>query len=356
MKVGVVGCGVIAEAHMRAWHRIKSGRVTAVCDSVEDRARRVAEKWNVPSFYTDFESMMRREDLQFLSICTPPVAHAEQVRLAIELGVNTIVEKPLAMTAKDAEQIAEVCLRGKGKLAVISNLLFEPVVARANRILASFHDEMISGNVTFLKPATDPKSADPSNWGHRLPGGLFGEMLFHPIYLLWFFLGELAVRGIHLDKLGTQQWMPYDELTVFLSSAGKRAAMHLFYNSPRYGTFLDLHGRKYGLSVDMQNHDVCVLRNPHNGPVGKVVDCARQSFTVFGNARDALLDGITYHLGIQHSGHDLNIASFVESVASGRPQLITVKDACMLTRIQEEITTLIDANDAVPPSTSSAMH
>lgn len=353
MKVGLVGCGDIAEAHMLAWHRIKSARVTAVCDAVEDRAKGVAERWRVPSCYTDLERMMGRENLQFLSICTPPFAHVEQARLAIESGVNAIVEKPLAMTAKDVEQIAEVCRRSKAKLTVISNLLFEPVVARANRILARFHDELISGNVTFVKPPTERTSADPSHWSHSLPGGVFGELLFHPIYLVWFFLGELSVRGIHVDKFGTQHWIRHDELRVFLGSAGKRATIHVFYNSPRYETFLDLYGRKYAFRIDLGNNDVCVFRNPQNGPVGKVVDCARQAFTVFGNTRDAVLAGITYHLGIRQSAHELNIASFVESVASGRPPVITLEDAYRMTQIQEEITTLIDKAGPLGASCSS---
>ena len=357
MNVGLVGCGRIAEAHMQAWRRIRSAHISAVCDTVEDRAKQMAERWRVPTCYTDLANMIQREDLQFLSICTPPLAHIDQARMAIESGVNAVVEKPLAMSAKDVEEIAEICQRSKARLTVISNLLFTSAVARARRILASLHDEPISLDLTFLKPAaSDYMAGDPSHWIHRLPGGIFGEMLFHPIYLISFFLGELSVRGIYLDKFGTQDWLPHDELTVFLGSARKRATIRTFYNSLRYSIFLDLCGQKYALKIDIGTNDVFVIRDSKAGPTAKAVDCTRQAYAVFENIRGAVLQGISYHLGIKHSPIELNIRSFVESVAKKKPSVITLEDAYKMTLIQEEITTLIDKAGAPNGGVSASPH
>jgi predicted dehydrogenase len=332
---------------MQAWRRIRSAHISAVCDTVEDRAKQMAERWRVPAWYTDLADMIQREDLQFLSICTPPLAHVDQARMAIEAGVNAVVEKPLAMTAKDVEEIAEICQRSKARLTVISNLLFTPAVARARRILASLHDEPISLDLTFLKPATsDYMAGDPSHWSHSLPGGIFGEMLFHPLYLISFFLGELSVRGIYLDKLGTQDWLHHDELTVFLGSARKRATIRTFLKSPRYSISLDLYGQKYALGIDLGTNDVFVFRDSKASPAAKVVDCTRQASAVFENIRGAVLRGISYHLGIKHGPHEFNIRSFVENDAQKKPSVISLEDAYKITLIQEEITTLIEKGGA----------
>lgn len=356
MNVGLVGCGHIAEAHMRAWHKIESARLTAVCDTVEDRAKQMAQRWRVPASYIDLKDMIRREDLQFLSICTPPLTHIDQARMAIESGVNAVVEKPLALTAKDVEKIAEICSRSKARLTVISNLLFTPGVARAHRILASLHEEPISLDLMFLSPATNYMTEDPSHWSHSLPGGIFTDLLFHAIYLVSSFLGELSVRGVYLDKFGTQDWLRYDEVSVFLGSTRKRATIHALFNSPRYSIFLNLYGQKYALKIDLGTNDIFVFRNPESSPAAKAVDCARQAFAVFENIRGTVLEGITYHLGIQQAPHELNIRSFVESVAKTKPPVITLDDAYKMTLIQEEIATVIDKAGALHGGVSPSPH
>ncbi len=339
MKVGVIGCGSIAYKHMDAWRRIKSTRVTAVCDTDRERASGYAQKWRVASHFSDPEAMMQSERLQFVSICTPPPSHADLICKALEMGVNVVVEKPLAMTVKDADMIMSASQRTKAKLTVINNMLFAPAVRRVRRLLDTLGDELISAEIQFLKTPNEDRARDPSHWAHKLPGGIFGEFLPHPLYLLRFFLGDLSVRGIHLDKFGTREWMPHDELEVFLRSSEKRARIHISYNSPQYATYLDLFGKRKTVRAELGRNEVYVFSEENWRPIRKAFHYAGQMLVgVFATASD----GFAHYLPVRQTEHEMNIRSLVESVTSGSSPAVTLEDAYRTTRVQEEITRLID--------------
>jgi predicted dehydrogenase len=341
MNVGLVGCGIISDAHLKAWRRIESARVAAVCDTNEERAAEVAGRWRVPSYYNDLECMIRHEGIEFLSICTPPKSHVDAACKAITSDVNVVVEKPLAMTTKEVEQIEEVSRRSTAKLMVISNLLYRPAVSGARRAFASLHQEPVSADVHFLRTPDDSNAADSSHWGHRLPGGIFTDHLFHALYLIRFFLGDLQLKAVHLDKFGILDWMRYDELTVFLGSQERRASIHVSFNSSREETFLDLYGQKNALRAELMTNDVYVFRDPEKRWAGKGFEAARQTFMSVENTLRLVSDSLTFHLGVQHTAHELNIRDFVEDGASKR-SVLTLEDAYRITQLQEDITTLID--------------
>ena len=72
LRVGIIGCGSVAESHVYAW-RNSGARVVAVCDVNSSLARFKAEKWRVPRWYDDVSRMVVSEDLDAISVCTPPM-------------------------------------------------------------------------------------------------------------------------------------------------------------------------------------------------------------------------------------------------------------------------------------------
>jgi predicted dehydrogenase len=343
MNVGLVGCGRIADAHLRAWRKVKSARVTAVCDIDEERAAEVAGRWHVPAHYTELENMIRREELAFLSICTPPMTHVEAACTAIGLGVNVVIEKPLAMTTKEVEQILEISRHSKAKSMVISNLLFTHALMKARRILTSSRQDPISVDIYFLKDYNYPPAADQLHWSHKLPGGIISELLFHALYIIRLFLGDLPVKAVYLDKFGRREWMRYDELAVFMGSPEKRASIHASYNSPRYATYVDLYGPKNTIRADLGTGEVYMFRDPGKHWAGKGSEVIQQTFISLESNLRVVPDAFSFHLGVRNVPHELNIRSFVEGSASTDPPVLTLQDAYMLTRTQEEITTRIDS-------------
>ena len=94
MKVGIIGCGFISGIHVNAW-KDAGQTVVAVCDLNEKVAMQFSKDWNIPSHYTNFSEMLKKEDLFAVSVCVSPKFHARVAIEALEKGCNVVVEKPL---------------------------------------------------------------------------------------------------------------------------------------------------------------------------------------------------------------------------------------------------------------------
>jgi len=101
IKVGFVGTGGMAGAHMNTLKTFEDVEFVAMCDVAEDRAKSRANEFGGKAF-TDFKEMFDKVDMDAVYICTPPFAHGEQERIACEKGIAMFVEKPIAVTTEQA--------------------------------------------------------------------------------------------------------------------------------------------------------------------------------------------------------------------------------------------------------------
>ena len=116
MKYALIGCGRIAVNHMKAAINNKL-EIVAVCDVLPEKMEALLEKYdlqNDPSIkrYTDYKQMLAENDITLASIATESGIHAQIALYCIDHGVNVIIEKPMAMSMDDAEEIvrrSEAC-------------------------------------------------------------------------------------------------------------------------------------------------------------------------------------------------------------------------------------------------------
>jgi len=108
MKRGaVIGCGFFAQNHLNAWKIIDGVEIVAVCDSDELKAKNCAEEFGIANYYRDAETMLKLEQLDFVDIVTQAHTHLALTTLVAKYGVNTICQKPLAPSLKEAQQIVK---------------------------------------------------------------------------------------------------------------------------------------------------------------------------------------------------------------------------------------------------------
>ncbi len=107
VRVGVIGAGGIARgAHLPGYARIADeAEVVAISDIDEPRAQQVAAEFGIAKTYADFNEMVTAEDLDLVSVCTPPFMHCAATVAALNAGSNVICEKPMAMNAAEGEQM-----------------------------------------------------------------------------------------------------------------------------------------------------------------------------------------------------------------------------------------------------------
>lgn len=102
---GLIGCGIWGHMHARVYTSSPLARLVAVCDQDAGRAATFAKEFGVREHETDWRILLGRSDIQAVGIATPDFAHGEIALAAIEAGKHVLIEKPLATTVQECEQI-----------------------------------------------------------------------------------------------------------------------------------------------------------------------------------------------------------------------------------------------------------
>jgi predicted dehydrogenase len=117
-KVGIVGYGWVAGAHIAAINKTRQAEVRAVCSSRPLDANKVsAEHGSEIQCFTQFKELLEA-DIDAISICSYPDEHAEQAIAAARAGKHLIIEKPLAMNVRDLRRMVEAVEEAKVQTCV----------------------------------------------------------------------------------------------------------------------------------------------------------------------------------------------------------------------------------------------
>src|SRR5579862_5714827 len=93
-RIGIIGTGQIGKMHLDRYRPIEDAEIVAVADINEAEAQRVAAKYNVPSVYTDYRELLKREDIDAVDVCLHNVLHRPVTVAALETGKHVFCEKP----------------------------------------------------------------------------------------------------------------------------------------------------------------------------------------------------------------------------------------------------------------------
>jgi len=161
VKIGVVGLGWIAQVfHLPTLTKLPDVEVACVCDRDKTRARAIAEKYGITRYYTDYEAMIKAEDLHAVDICTSTDAHKSVAIASLEAKRDVFVEKPIARKYAEAVEIAESVKKNKRKLMVGMNQRFRP----DTMMLRSFIENNELGKIFYVKAGWLKKPSTESSW------------------------------------------------------------------------------------------------------------------------------------------------------------------------------------------------
>ncbi len=136
LRVGVIGAGFWGQNHIRVFSELGDVELVAVCDIDSRIARDVTEKYRVKP-YTSLEALLKREDIDAISICTPTTTHYSIAIAAIERGKHVFVEKPMVSTSGEAKDLLAKS-EAKGLHVMVGFIeRFNPGVQRVKRLIKS---------------------------------------------------------------------------------------------------------------------------------------------------------------------------------------------------------------------------
>lgn len=170
LGVAIVGTGMIGAVHRRA-ALLAGASVRGVVASSPQRAREVAQDWDVPRAYADIGEVIADPQVQVVHVCTPNHLHRAMAQAALEAGKHVICEKPLATTLEDAHALASLAAES-GLVATVPFVYrYHPVVREARARIANGELgplRLIHGSYLqdwLLDPASNNWRVDPALGG-----------------------------------------------------------------------------------------------------------------------------------------------------------------------------------------------
>ena len=141
LKAGIIGCGAITERrHARLLPELAPRvQVSALADPSDERLAVVGAMVGVgrEHFYSDYEDMLAKEDLDFVLLATPHHLHSKMAIDALDAGVHVVTEKPLCNDMEEADAMVATAHAAGKSLCVLHNQLFSAATQETIRIIKS---------------------------------------------------------------------------------------------------------------------------------------------------------------------------------------------------------------------------
>lgn len=195
IKIGLIGCGGIARAHLNAYLQLSHlFRIVACCDIRKELAEQFAEQAGNAQVFTDYREMFRHADIDAVDITLPHHLHADAAIAAAEAGKHIIVEKPMAMNLVEAKSMVDAAEKASVTLMVAQTQRYRDDHREIKRLL----DEGAIGSVLYVRASIDQHLAairPPDNWLFKRAlagGGSVISIGVHMIDLLRWFVGEIV--------------------------------------------------------------------------------------------------------------------------------------------------------------------
>ena len=194
LKFALVGCGRIAKRHseLLGLNQINNASLVAVCDIIEEKAKKIGQQFNVP-YYTDMDTMMKNENIDVVSVLTESGYHAKHVISLTKYGKHIVVEKPMALTLDDADKMIQVCDENNVKLFVVKQNRFNvPIVKLREAIESKRFGKLVLGTIR-VRWSRNQEYYDQDSWRGTwaMDGGVLTNQASHHIDLLEWMMGDV---------------------------------------------------------------------------------------------------------------------------------------------------------------------
>jgi predicted dehydrogenase len=350
LKIAIVGCGKIADAHASAIQRIAGCEIVGVCDREPLMAKQLQERFPIGKCFTELSDLLNEARPDVVHITTPPASHFEIARFCLEHGCHVYVEKPFTLDADEAQRLINLAEQKGVKLTVGHNDQFSHVARRMRALVEAGYlgDAPVHMESCFGYDLGDPSYArallgDRQHWVRRLPGKLLHNIISHGVARIAEFLPAEDLRVIaygHVSPLlkGIGETEIVDELRVIISADERTTAYFTFSSQMRPSLHeFRIYGSKNGLILD-QDHEVLLrlkgarFKSYANCFIPPLLFATQQLSNLLGNAR--LFLARDFHVD---SGMKYLIASFYHSIQEGSPVPISYRQILLTARIMDAI-------------------
>ncbi len=342
LRIAVVGCGQIADAHLQEIAKVKGAHAVAVCDREPDLAYQAAARFDIPHQYDDLDRMLAEIKPDVVHLTTPPHTHFPLAVSCIRQGSHVYVEKPLALDAEETRRLLEIAVAENRLVCVGHDHFFDPVWLRALQFVnsgqlgAPVHIESQQGYDPG-GPFGRLLQTDPQHWIHRLPGGVFQNVISHAVSKVTPFLLDEHPELQATAFAGYDGFVLPTELRVVLKGRSVTANLTLLSRAKPVQRVVRIYGSKAGIEVDFDTGLIRQIRAAQlPGALGRIEAPLRQLSEAAKNAAHALSrfarSDIHYFAGMQNL-----FGAFYEAVRAGAAPPISYDEIQRVANIMDAI-------------------
>ena len=135
IRVAIVGCGRISDLHQLGYRDRQDAKIVAVCDNNKAHAWNKAKEWGVDKIYTDFSQVLEDKDVDVVELLTPHHLHCPMTVQACQAGKHVSVQKPMALSAAEADEMIAAAAKAGVALRVYETFVFYAPAMRAKQMI-----------------------------------------------------------------------------------------------------------------------------------------------------------------------------------------------------------------------------
>jgi predicted dehydrogenase len=206
--VAIVGCGRISDLHALGYGGLETAHIVAVCDTRKGRAQQKAKAWGAAKVYSDYQKLLQDPEIDLVELLVPHHLHAPMSVAACQAGKHVSVQKPMALSAAESDQMIEASRKAGVVLRVYENFVFYEPAVRAKQMVVDGvigNPQMIRIHVSTGKSKNGwkvPLDAWAWRFNEKTSGG--GELLFdhgyHMFSIAYHIMGEVERVTAWIDR------------------------------------------------------------------------------------------------------------------------------------------------------------
>lgn len=192
LRIGIVGCGMIANFHAHAIHNTDGAVLAGACSKSPASAEKFCAEQNIPKF-DSFAQMLASADIDAVSLCTPSGDHCQQILQALEAGKHVVVEKPMCITLEECDRVIAKAEETGLTVCVISQHRFSDGISEIRRAihageLGKIHCVQLT--MHYFRPQSYYDSAAWRGTWALDGGGVLMNQGIHGVDMLCYLLGK----------------------------------------------------------------------------------------------------------------------------------------------------------------------
>jgi predicted dehydrogenase len=365
LKVAIVGCGKIADAHAAEIQRIDGCEIAAVCDCEPLMARQLYERFPIGRYFSDLGEMLREAKPDVVHITTPPESHFPIAATCLRAGSHVYVEKPFTLYEHEARELMDLADQQQLKVTAGHDDQFRNAARRMRDAIRSgylggppVHMESYYGYEMGMSGYAGALLGDKQHWVRRLPGKLLHNIISHGIARIAEWMeGDSPTVIAHgfvspiLRKMGETEIV--DEMRVIIDDEGRSTAYFTFSSQMRPSLHeFRVYGPKNGLILDQDKETLIRLRGAaYKSYAEKFVPPVMFAKQYLGNL---VTNGRSFlHRDFQmKNGMKYLIEQFYKSISEGAEVPIPYREILLTARIMDQIFEQLNAS---APAAAHAM-